>query len=157
MQVMVNIDENHVVFAPAKFGFLNPIYVKITKFKAIWHRFDNFYVKEWLENPSKLMKNCLQTCQFHCYWSCRLLTTPSNFLTTTTETSQNFSKKCIDLSIRPLYLNILGLETPCQTWLFHKNFDHLICYCFSCLSWVWVSETEKQWYFGFDSGKNVAN
>ena len=90
----------------------------------------------------------------------------SNYLTTTTETYQNSSKwsncstnhkKCIDLSIRPLYLKILGLETPCQTWLFHKNFDHLICYCFSCLSWVWVSDSEKQWYFGYDSGKNGAS
>ena len=64
----------------------------------------------------------------------------SNFLTTTTETSQNSSKwshfstdhkKYIDLSIRPPYFKILRLETPCQTWLFHKTFGHLVCYCFS--------------------------
>ena len=46
-----------------------------------------------------------------------------NFLTTTTETSQNSSKrsicstdhyKCLDLSIRSLKTQILGFETPCQ-------------------------------------------
>ena len=67
------------------------------------------------------------------------------------------TKKIIDLSIRPPYFKILCLETPCKTWLFHKTFCHLVCYCFSCVSWVWVSQTEKQLYFDFDSGKNVTS
>ena len=83
-----------------------------------------------------------------------------NFLTTMTETSRNSlkgshfnpdHKKYNDLSIRPPYFKISGLDTPCQTWLFHKTLGHLFGHCFSAavelsLS-VWYWNTVIFWFW----------
>jgi len=94
---------------------------------------------------------CMCACKHN--FTCTLVMHMCKFLTTTKETSQNSSKwshystdhkKYIDLSIRPpFYFKILGLETPCQTWLFHKTFGHLVCYCFSAAVELILSE----WYW----------
>ena len=43
--VLVNIDENESICVFPKYGFLRLIYVKIIKFKTMWHHFDYFFLK----------------------------------------------------------------------------------------------------------------
>ena len=79
----------------------------------------------------------------------------SNFLTIMTETPQNSSKwsicstdhdKCLDLSIRSLQTQILGIESPCQTWFLTQIF-WLFCLFWFTLNWA-VYQVELLWSRG---------